>query len=96
MDPDLRIVLGVLGVWRLSHLLHAEDGPWDVVVRLRLWAGSGMAGQAMDCFYCLSLWVALPFAVLLGGSLLETCLLWPALSGAAILLDRLSVRQKEE
>ncbi len=82
------LLLGVLGVWRITHLIQAEDGPWDVVVRLRTLAGGGMAGQLMDCFYCLSLWIALPFALLLGETWLQHLLLWPALSAGAILLER--------
>ena len=35
------LVLGSLCVWRVTHLLHAEDGPWDLVVRLRRLAGAG-------------------------------------------------------
>ena len=29
------LILGILGVWRITHLLQAEDGPWDLVVQLR-------------------------------------------------------------
>ena len=88
------LVLGILGVWRITHLLNAEDGPGDVVVRLRRAAGDGFWGRALDCFQCLSLWIALPFAAVLGHpSLLEQALLWPALSGAAILLERLTAPQ---
>jgi hypothetical protein len=82
------LVVGVLGVWRTSHLLYAEDGPWDVVVRLRSRAGDGMWGRLLDCFYCLSLWAALPFAWLCGATWVERLLLWPALSAGAILLER--------
>jgi hypothetical protein len=81
------LVLGVLGVWRVTHLLHAEDGPGDVIVRLRRRVGHGILGQAMDCFKCLSLWVAAPFALLLGDDLVERGLLWPALSAAAIVVE---------
>jgi hypothetical protein len=89
MDHELYgLLLGVLGVWRITHLIQAEDGPWDLVVRLRARAGAGWMGQAMDCFYCLSLWIALPFAWLLGTSWLQQLLLWPALSAGAILLER--------
>jgi hypothetical protein len=84
--------LGVLTVWRLTHLLHAEDGPWDVVVRLRAALGNGVMGEAMDCFYCLSLWISLPVALVIGSTWLERMLLWFALSGAAILLERLTSR----
>jgi len=43
-------ILGILGVWRITHLLHAEDGPRQIVVKLRRAAGDGLLGQAMDCF----------------------------------------------
>ncbi|MFN0191926.1 MAG: DUF1360 domain-containing protein [Aestuariivirga sp.] len=83
------LTLGVLAVWRISHLLNAEDGPWDSMARLRQYAGQSLLGRALDCFYCLSLWVALPVAWLVALSMLEFILLWPAMSGGAILLQRL-------
>lgn len=82
------LLVGVLAVWRLTHLLVAEDGPWDVIVRLRAAAGSGALGALMDCFYCMSVWVALAGAALLAQGWLHALLLWPALSAGAILLDR--------
>jgi hypothetical protein len=85
-------LLGILSVWRITHLLHAEDGPWDVVVRLRRRAGAGFWGQLLDCFYCLSAWIAAPFAICLGEKLGERILLWPALSAGAILLERVTDR----
>jgi hypothetical protein len=100
MDCELYgLLLGVLGVWRITHPLQAEDGPWDVVVRLRALAGAGLAGRVMDCFYCLSLWIALPFALLigvLGAGWLEQLLLWPALSAGAILLERATDQPREK
>lgn len=84
------LVLGTLAVWRITHLFQAEDGPYDVIARLRRWAGDGFLGNLLDCFYCLSLWIAAPFAVWLGASIPEKLLLWPALSGAAILLERVT------
>ncbi len=82
------LVLGVLAVWRVTHLLHAEDGPANLVVRLRERAGQGAIGAAMDCFYCLSLWVAFPVALAIGAGWGERVLLWPALSAGAIVLER--------
>lgn len=83
------LILSVLCVWRVTHLLQAEDGPWDIVVRLRRRAGAGFFGALLDCFYCLSLWVAVPFA-LMGETWQERLLLWPSLSAGAILLERVT------
>ncbi len=83
-------LLGALAVWRITHLLNAEDGPGDVLVRLRRLAGTGFWGGLLDCFYCLSLWVAAPLVFLLAENAKERLLLWPALSAAAIILERLT------
>jgi hypothetical protein len=82
------LILGVLAVWRVTHLLQAEDGPWDLVVRLRRAAGSGFWGRLLDCFYCLSVWIAAPAALLLGHGWKEWLFLWLAFSGGAILLEQ--------
>jgi len=82
------LVLGALAVWRITHLFHAEDGPGQILVALRRLAGRGFFGQLLDCFYCLSVWVAAPLALLQGERWGERLLLWPALSGAACLLER--------
>jgi hypothetical protein len=81
-------VLALLATWRVTHLISREDGPGDVLLKLRLRAGTGLLGRLMDCFNCLSLWVAAPFAFLVGRSGLEMVLAWLALSGGACLLER--------
>jgi hypothetical protein len=86
--PFYWFLLGCFGVWRVTHLLSAEDGPWDLSARLRRAAGSGFFGRLLDCFYCLSLWVSAPFGWFLGSAAGERFLLWLALSAGAILLQR--------
>ena len=83
-------MLSVLCVWRVTHLLQAEDGPGDLLVRLRRMAGNGFVGKLLDCFYCLSLWVAAPLAYWVAETRLERLLWWPALSAGAILLERVT------
>ena len=83
-----RFLVGALATWRVTHLLAEEDGPGDVVVRLRRAAGDGWAGQALDCFYCLSIWTAAPVAAAVARRRRERLLTWLALSGAACLLER--------
>jgi len=77
-----------LTIWRLTHLLSKEDGPFDIIFRLRKAAGAGFLGSLLDCFYCTSVWVALPFGLWAGRSWGERLLFWAALSGAACLLER--------
>ena len=88
MADFTRFLIAALAVWRLTHLLTAEDGPWDVSVRIRRAAGEGFFGPLLDCFYCLSIWIALPAAWVLHRDLIDGALVWLGLSGAAILLER--------
>lgn len=90
MPEWLRFVLAALATWRISHLLAREDGPWEVIAILREKAGDGVAGKLLDCFYCLSLWVAIPFAFFVSADWAERAVAWLAISGAAILLERRS------
>jgi hypothetical protein len=91
----IQLVVIILAVWRITHLLQAEDGPWDLVFRLRKLMGSSFFGHLMDCFYCLSIWVALPFGYAFGDSMLNRFLLWMALSGGAILLQEITASKKQ-
>jgi hypothetical protein len=75
---------GGLAVWRLTHLLAFEDGPIQLIARLRERAGTGVLAGLMHCFYCLSLWIAVRFGLLVGRGWQEQIILWPALSAAAI------------
>ncbi|HEV3036936.1 MAG TPA: DUF1360 domain-containing protein [Candidatus Angelobacter sp.] len=87
-DIWLRCILAALATWRVSHLLAFEDGPLDVIARVRLRLGKSFLGTLMDCFYCLSLWVAAPTALLVTRQPFEWLLVWLALSGAACLLEQ--------
>ena len=89
-SPWFRLTLSVLATWRLSHLIAYEDGPFDVIVRLRARAGNGVLGRLMDCPYCLSFWIAAPLALILANDLLAWGVAWLAVSGGSSLLERLS------
>lgn len=56
--------------------------------------GEGFWGRLLDCFQCLSLWIAAPIAFYLGEGVWERLLLWPAISGGAILLQRATNREQ--
>lgn len=87
--------LAVLAVWRVTHLLVSEDGPWDVFQLLRRAAAAIGLGRLVSCFYCASIWLAIPFALLLGNGWRTLIVTIPALSGGAILCERLTSRGEE-
>ncbi len=84
------VSIASLAVWRLTHMLWGEDGPWNCFVWLRKLAGSSFAGHILDCFNCLSIWIALPLACWMGTTWPARALAWMAISGAAILLERIT------
>jgi hypothetical protein len=89
METWLRFIAAILATWRITHLLAHEDGPADLVVRLRQRLGNGFLGSLMDCFQCLSLWVAAALAGFVTTRPLDLLVCWLAISGAACLLQRL-------
>ncbi len=84
--------LAALATWRITHMLAFEDGPADLFVRVRERLGESFFGKLMDCFQCLSVWVAAPFALLLTRRPVEILLAWFGLSGAACLLEQFVAR----
>jgi hypothetical protein len=90
----IEFVISTLAVWRLSYLFSQEDGPFDVVIKLRKLLGHGFFGSLLDCFYCLSLWISIPFAVFISDGWAEGMIIWLALSGAACILFNISERPR--
>jgi hypothetical protein len=88
LERWFRLTLAVLATWRITHLLALEDGPGEIIATLRLRLGHGFLGRLMDCFFCMSLWVAAPTACFVMIKWSEWPLIWLALSGAACLLER--------
>ncbi len=86
-SPWFRFVISVLATWRVAHLIAREDGPFDVIVKLRLRAGNGFLGRLMDCPYCLSVWIAAPFAFSLARTIPSWIAVWLAISGGASILE---------
>jgi len=91
---EMRFVLCCFATWRLTHIIVAEDGPWDIIVRVRAKLGDSMAGRMMDCFYCTSVWIAIPFVFVITRDVLAWLVCWLAISGAASLLEQATNREK--
>ncbi len=80
-NPWFTLTLAILATWRVSHLLASEDGPGDVIFHLRKSLDQSFFGRLMDCFGCISLWIAAPLAFFVTTRPLELFVVWLALSG---------------
>jgi Protein of unknown function (DUF1360) len=89
-------MLSSLAVWRITHLFSKEDGPFDIIYSIRKKAGAGFFGSLLDCFYCTSVWVALPFGLWTGNTWPEKLLYWAAFSGAACLLEQATAAKDKD
>ncbi len=94
------LILG-LATWRIANLLVNEDGPWDILLKLRYAAGTRYDQQSQPyptnvfsglliCVWCLSPWVGGIFT--LGYLFNPTVTIWIslpfALSAMAVAVDR--------
>jgi len=96
MKLPLHYGLAALATWRVTHLLVHEDGPAETIARLREHLGDSQLGALMDCFYCTSMWVAIPFALFVAKKPTDRLVAWLALSGMACLIDELTRTGVEE
>lgn len=95
MASPFVFLLALLGVYRLSHMIAMEDGPFDVFAELREKVGQKTwIGRGLHCVLCLSFWLSalmmkwLFFAVGLlppGYNLIT----WLGLAGGCLVLHRL-------
>lgn len=89
----LLFIIGMLATWRASYLLQNEPGPAGIFLRLQAWMAKhekrpGDIGDGFYCFYCLSMWIALPIAaVISNGDWWLTPIYWFALSAGAIFIN---------
>jgi hypothetical protein len=93
MNAFLFVIIA-LACWRITHLFAKEDGPFNIIHIIRKKAGAGFFGSLLDCFYCVSVWIALPFGLWQGNTWWEKLLYWWALSGAACLLEQTTADKK--
>lgn len=92
MSDALKLLISILATWRLGHLLAEEDGPWDIIIRIRKQLGHGFFGTLLDCFYCLSIWIGIPFAVWMSNDWITGIIQWLAISGGACILFKATTK----
>jgi hypothetical protein len=92
----LRFGVAALATWRVTHLLAREDGPAAAIARVRERLGASQLGELMDCFQCASVWVSIPFAFYVARKPADRIAAWLALSGAACLIEEITLKGQEE
>jgi len=98
MVVDLvRFVLAVFACYRLAELIAIDDGPGDVFLWLRSRCGAyyldadgkpvTSLGRFIECPYCLGIWFAAVFALVLWPSGWMTPVYWLAIAGGQAFLQ---------
>ena len=82
----LKLTIAVLASWRVTHLIAKEDGPGNIIYKIRKLLGSSFLGTLMDCYKCVSVWVALPFAYYIISPSVDFVVVWLAISAGTCLL----------
>jgi hypothetical protein len=78
-------------------MLYREQGPKDAFVRMRAYfaqnqKGSGGLFDLVSCFFCISIWAAVPFALFIATNPLDFLAYVLVLSGIASLINEVLVR----
>lgn len=101
MPSFIVLLILVLATWRVSSLLAREEGPYDVLHKLRYYLGvryneysephsDKMLGQLVLCIWCNSIWVGFLIAVASNPFSVYSYTIVPlALSAGAILVEEI-------
>jgi hypothetical protein len=78
-------LIAILAVWRITSMFFQEDGPFSIFAIIRREANK--ITRVFKCFWCLSVWVAIPFATFTSHSIFEFLITWLGYSAGAILIN---------
>ena len=77
MIPIELLLVAALAVYRITLIVHKEDGPFELAAKFRTWAGvtydqysnpvpNGQLSAAILCPYCLSVWIGICATLYIG------------------------------
>jgi hypothetical protein len=84
----VRFVLAGLAVWRMSHVIADERGPFRIAELVRNSNLGKVIGAGLDCFSCVGVWMSACFSVFVVPVDWSLAVVVPALSGFSILLEQ--------
>ncbi len=89
----LQFALACLAVYRLTHLITIDEGPWSLMLALRLAVGQKRWwGRGLHCPLCVSFWLSLLPALLWARTPESFVLTWLGVAGAVVVLHRMAYR----
>jgi hypothetical protein len=83
----LAFVVAVLATYRVSYLIAQEEGPFGIMAWLRGKIDPNQAtwlGRGVRCVACVSVWIALIAALLIGATWGE----WLAIAGGVLVIHK--------
>ncbi len=100
-----RILLAVFAVYRVAELIAIDDGPYEIFLRFRKWAGTKASvghgfwynvAELVHCPFCVGVWIAFIVAlpVVLPSFIGDVFLIFLGLAGAQTFLETLSTRNR--
>lgn len=82
-------ILALLAVYRVSHLLTQEDGPFDLFSTLREKLGQATwVGRGAACLLCVSFWLSALPAFYLARTYVEFALYWGGIAGGVLVIRK--------
>lgn len=83
------LVVSVLVTWRLSCLVCYDEGPFQVMVRVRAFFYSLGWNSLIECFHCVALWISLLVGLLVMDPCVEVFFVVLAIAGGSSMVERL-------
>lgn len=102
MSVVLRLILAMLGTYRITRLIVNEAGPGDVLIKFRRRVsekygyGWQFISDLINCEYCVSVWIAALLAVFViaGGWFGAWVLVWLGIAGAFYIAQEIKDRNE--
>ncbi len=93
MTNVLSFIIASFATYYTALSVTKQDGPFEMFLKLRnLWTDNDWVGRGIRCHVCVSLYTAALAALALwalgDADMAHAWLLWPALAGASVLIDK--------
>lgn len=94
-------ILSSLAVWRITHMFLEEAGPFNIFGKIeqklyKMKHKDGGIRNLLTCFYCLSIYISLPFSIYLSKNIFEFIVFTLSLSTISIFIESLMDKNKTD